>query len=146
MDRPVYLIPRLSFSLFRTSPAHIKGVLLSEKPGERCKLHRGQTSCLDAGGTLATRLNSNYACMGLPPDDMIGILTQTDIQNRIREEPNKRHLIQRCSCVISFTNAFSPFFPPRSGLHHFGIQSLYKVFAPGFFRPHFPDLNALCLA
>lgn len=32
----------------------------------------GKTSCLDAGGTLATRLNSNYACMGLPPDDMIG--------------------------------------------------------------------------
>lgn len=35
-------------------------------------VHRGRTSCLYAGGTLATRLNSNYACMGLPPDDMIG--------------------------------------------------------------------------
>lgn len=40
--------------------------------------------------------------MGLPPDDMIGILTQTNIQNRIREEPNKWHPIQRCSCVIAF--------------------------------------------
>lgn len=37
-----------------------------------------------AGGTLLAPFNSNCACMGVPPDDMIGILTQTNIQNRIR--------------------------------------------------------------
>ncbi|MEQ2204571.1 hypothetical protein XENOCAPTIV_015391, partial [Xenoophorus captivus] len=47
-------------------------VFLPENLGA-CALQK-QTSCLGAGGTLATRLNSNYACMGLPPDDMIGIL------------------------------------------------------------------------
>ena len=113
-----------------------ESLLLSEKPRERRRLHRGQTSCLCAGGTFATRLNSNDACMGLPPDDMIGILTQTNIQNRISEEPNKRHLIQRCSCVISFRmpplslSLSPPLF--RKGLHHVGIQSLWS-FAPSFF-------------
>lgn len=62
--------------------------------------------------------------MGLPPDDMIGILTQTNIQNRIREEPNKWHPIQRCSCVIAFK---------KNGLQRFGIQSLNKVFFFVFF-------------
>lgn len=36
-------------------------------------------------------------------------------------------------------------FPFKSGLQRFGIQSLNKVFF-FFFRPHFPDLNSLCLA
>lgn len=62
--------------------------------------------------------------MGLPPDDMIGILTQTNIQNRIREEPNKWHPIQRCSCVIAFKKKSLL----KSGLQRFGIQSLNKVF------------------
>lgn len=59
----------------------------------------------DAGGTLVTRLNSNYACMGVPPDDMIGILTQTNIQSRIRKWRDKWPLIRLCSCVLPFLNA-----------------------------------------
>lgn len=111
----------------------LNGVFLPEKLGEICKLLSGLTSCLDAGGTLATPLNSNYACMGLPPGDMIGILTQTNIQNRIREDPNKRRMIQRCSCVISFTTH-------SSGLRHSGIQSPCKVFCAMlfFFSATFP--------
>lgn len=132
------------------STRRVQGAFLPEKPGERCKLHQGPTSCLDAGGTLATRLNSNYACMGLPPDDMIGILTQTNIQNRIREKPNTRHLIQRCSCVISFKMPFSPFFvffifflfvaSHRSGLHRFvfKVSTKFFFFLLVFFQATFP--------
>lgn len=61
----------------------------------------------DAGGTLEMHLYSNYACMGVPPDDTIGILTQTNIPNRIRKWRNKWQLIRRCSCVLSFLNALS---------------------------------------
>ncbi len=64
--------------------------------------HRGMRH---AGGTLVTRLNSNYACMGVPPDDMIGILTQTNIQSRIRKWRDKWLLIRLCPCVLSFLNA-----------------------------------------
>lgn len=96
-----------------------------------------------AGGTLPTRLNSNYACMGLPPDDMIGILTQTNIQNRIRGETNKWHLIQRCSCVLPFKMPFSFFL--QSGLLCFSIQSPYKV-ARRLFQADFPNFNSHCLA
>lgn len=76
----------------------------------------------DAGGTLVTRLNSNYACMGVPPDDMIGILTQTNIQSRIRKWRDKWLLIRLCSSVLPFLNALK-----RKGLLRFSIQSLNKV-------------------
>lgn len=126
----------LFFPLFIPSRSHWRCFFsLSEKPGERCKLHQGQTSCLGAGGTLATRLNSNYACMGLPPDDMIGILTQTHIQNRIREEPNKRHLIERSSCVISFSM-------PSLSLHKWAAPFLYSKSLQSFCAGLFFFLSA----
>ena len=107
------------------------------------------TSCLDAGGTLATRLNSNDACMGLPPDDMIGILTQTNIQNRIREQPNKWQPIQCCSCVLLFSmlslrekKGLKKGREKKSGLLHFGIQSPYKV-CDWLFRVDFPNFSSL---
>lgn len=69
LDRPVYLFPRFSV-LFGCVIRCFTSVRNLRKDAS-C-VHWGRTSCLYAGGTLATRLNSNYACMGLPPDDMIG--------------------------------------------------------------------------
>lgn len=75
--------------------------------------------------------------MGLPPDDMIGILGQTNIQNRIREWPSKRHLIQRCSCVISFK--MPSFFLSSPPLSKVG-RTAFRVLSPLLLHLNRPPL------
>lgn len=65
LDRPVHLFHRhllLSYKVFYSL----------RNLGKDASCTQGRPAALMRVVTLATRLNSNYACMGLPPDDMIG--------------------------------------------------------------------------